>query len=121
MLTNVMYVTLYVTDQDRSLRFYTEQLGLEKRIDFTGPDGRFLTVGVPGGPVELILWPDAGAFQPFSRATCSPTRLAGPAEGPSSARSSGNPASTRSASRQVTTLGPRVERTSAPARRSSTI
>ncbi|MEU9040471.1 MULTISPECIES: VOC family protein [unclassified Kitasatospora] len=65
MLTNVMYVTLYVTDQDRALRFYTEQLGLEKRIDFPNPGGRFLTVGVPGSPVEIILWADdAAAGQP---------------------------------------------------------
>ncbi|MBO0654611.1 VOC family protein [Streptomyces triculaminicus] len=65
MLTNVMYVTLYVTDQDRALRFYTEQLGLEKRIDFPGPDGRFLTVGAPGAPVEIILWAHlAAAGQP---------------------------------------------------------
>ncbi|WP_030294992.1 VOC family protein [Streptomyces katrae] len=65
MLTNVMYVTLYVTDQDRALRFYTEQLGLEKRIDFPNPGGRFLTVGVPGTPVEIILWAHpAAAGQP---------------------------------------------------------
>ncbi|MEU6892397.1 VOC family protein [Streptomyces sp. NPDC046557] len=63
MLTNIMYVTLHVTDQDRALRFYTEQLGLEKRVDHTGPDGRFLTVGVPGGPVEIILWPQAAGGQ----------------------------------------------------------
>ncbi|MCI3242661.1 MULTISPECIES: VOC family protein [Streptomyces] len=61
MLTNVMYVTLYVTDQDRALRFYTEQLGLETRIDHTGPDGRFLTVAVPGSPLEFVLWSHAGA------------------------------------------------------------
>ena len=42
-----------------------------------------------------------GAVQPFSRAMPRPTSEAGPAEGPSSARSSGKPASTRSASRQV--------------------
>ncbi|MFF2748608.1 hypothetical protein ACFVVA_24100 [Kitasatospora sp. NPDC058048] len=55
-LTDLMYVTLYVTDQDRALTFCTEQLGLEKRIDFPNPGGRFLTVGVPGTPVELLLW-----------------------------------------------------------------
>ncbi|WP_329087000.1 VOC family protein [Actinomadura citrea] len=65
MLTNIMYVTVYVTDQDRALRFYTEGLGLEKRIDFPGPDGRFLTVGVPDGPVQIILWSHAaGAGRP---------------------------------------------------------
>ncbi|GAB0104313.1 hypothetical protein JMUB6875_32870 [Nocardia sp. JMUB6875] len=63
MLTNVMYATVYVTDQDRALKFYTEGLGLEKHIDFPGPDGRFLTVRVPGSPLEIILWthgPSAG-------------------------------------------------------------
>ncbi|WP_405142024.1 VOC family protein [Sphaerisporangium sp. NBC_01403] len=61
MLTNIMYVTIYVTDQDRALGFYTEGLGLEKRIDFPGPDGRFLTVGVPDSPVQIILWSHAAA------------------------------------------------------------
>ncbi|WP_043625066.1 VOC family protein [Nonomuraea candida] len=59
MLTNIMYVTIPVTDQDRALRFYAEGLGLEKRIDYPGPEGRFLTVGVPGDPVEIILWSHA--------------------------------------------------------------
>ncbi|MEU2069698.1 VOC family protein [Streptomyces anulatus] len=61
MLTNVMYVTIYVTDQDRALKFYTEGLGLEKRLDFPGPDGRFLTVGVPDSPTQIILWSHAAA------------------------------------------------------------
>ncbi|MEV6560287.1 VOC family protein [Nocardia sp. NPDC051756] len=61
MLTNIMYVTVYVTDQDRALRFYTEALGLEQRIDFSGPDGRFLAVGVPNSAVEIILWSHAAA------------------------------------------------------------
>lgn len=61
MLTNIMYVTLHVTDQDRALTFYTDQLGLEKRIDHPGPEGRFLTVGVPGSSLEIILWPRAAA------------------------------------------------------------
>jgi catechol 2,3-dioxygenase-like lactoylglutathione lyase family enzyme len=60
-LTNIMYVTVDVTDQDRALKFYTEGLGLEKRIDHPGPEGRFLTVGVPDGPVEIILWSQAPA------------------------------------------------------------
>ena len=61
MLTNVMYTTLYVADQDRALSFYADGLGMEKRTDYPGPDGRFLTVGVPGSPVEIILWPGAPA------------------------------------------------------------
>lgn len=61
MLTTIMYATIYVTDQDRALEFYTEGLGLEKRIDFSGPDGRFLTVGVPDSPVQILLWSHAAA------------------------------------------------------------
>ncbi|MEO6081764.1 MAG: VOC family protein [Umezawaea sp.] len=61
MLTNIMYVTVYVTDQDRALGFYTDGLGLEKRIDFSGPDGRFLAVGVPDSPLQIILWSHAAA------------------------------------------------------------
>lgn len=61
MLTTIMYATVYVTGQDRALEFYTEGLGLEKRIDFPGPDGRFLTVGIPGSPVQVILWSHAAA------------------------------------------------------------
>jgi catechol 2,3-dioxygenase-like lactoylglutathione lyase family enzyme len=58
MPTNIMYATLYVTDQDEALAFYTDGLGLEKRVDYPGPEGRFLTVGTAGSPVEIILWPD---------------------------------------------------------------
>ncbi|MEV3986293.1 VOC family protein [Nonomuraea sp. NPDC049758] len=61
MLTTIMYTTVYVTDQDRALEFYTAGLGLEKRIDVRGPDGRFLTVGVPGSPVQILLWSHAPA------------------------------------------------------------
>jgi catechol 2,3-dioxygenase-like lactoylglutathione lyase family enzyme len=56
MPTNVMYATLYVADQDRALEFYTNGLGMEKRSDYAGPEGRFLTVGVTDSPVEIVLW-----------------------------------------------------------------
>ncbi|MEV0353273.1 VOC family protein [Nonomuraea sp. NPDC050680] len=54
-------MTVNVTDQDRALKFYTEGLGLDKRIDYPGPEGRFLTVGVGDSPVEIILWSHAPA------------------------------------------------------------
>ncbi|MFJ8129523.1 VOC family protein [Streptomyces hydrogenans] len=77
MLTDLMYVTVYVTDQDRALEFYAEGLGLEKRLDFPGPDGRFLTVGVPGSPVEVILWSHAtAAGQPGAAGAPGPLVLA---------------------------------------------
>jgi catechol 2,3-dioxygenase-like lactoylglutathione lyase family enzyme len=71
MLKNLMYTVIYVTDQDRALEFYTEKLGLQKRIDHAGPDGRFLTVAPGDAQVEIILWPGTpgqgpvpGAAQP---------------------------------------------------------
>lgn len=57
MLTNVMYATIYATDQERTLKFLTEGLGLEKRVDYPGPEGRFLTVGPVGSPFEIVVWP----------------------------------------------------------------
>jgi catechol 2,3-dioxygenase-like lactoylglutathione lyase family enzyme len=57
MWKNLFYVTIYVSDQDRALAFYTEKLGLEKRDDIAGPYGRWLTVAPGDESVEIILWP----------------------------------------------------------------
>jgi catechol 2,3-dioxygenase-like lactoylglutathione lyase family enzyme len=57
MWKSLFYVTIYVSDQDRALAFYTEKLGLEKRDDIAGPYGRWLTVATGDGSVEIILWP----------------------------------------------------------------
>jgi predicted enzyme related to lactoylglutathione lyase len=57
-LKNLMYVRVYVSDQSRSATFYSEQLGLEKRIDAQNREGRFLTVAPEGPSVEIILWPN---------------------------------------------------------------
>jgi catechol 2,3-dioxygenase-like lactoylglutathione lyase family enzyme len=63
MLKSMMYMTVYVSDQDRALEFYTGGLGLRKRIDAQGPGGRFLTVAPGDEPVEILLWPTAAAPQ----------------------------------------------------------
>jgi predicted enzyme related to lactoylglutathione lyase len=58
MLKKVPYVALYVSDQDKALGFYTNVVGLEKRVDAPTPDGpRFLTVAVKDQDFELVLWP----------------------------------------------------------------
>jgi predicted enzyme related to lactoylglutathione lyase len=58
MLKNVFYTSVLVTDQDRALDFYTNTLGLEKRVENPTPDGlRFITVGVKGDEFMLVLWP----------------------------------------------------------------
>lgn len=51
MLTRLTHATMWVTDQDEALAFYTEKLGLEVREDVSLPEFggfRWLTVGVPG-------------------------------------------------------------------------
>jgi catechol 2,3-dioxygenase-like lactoylglutathione lyase family enzyme len=63
-LKNLMYVTVYVSDQSRSLTFYAEQLGLEKRIDAQGLEGRFLTVAPMSASVEIVLWPKSAGPGP---------------------------------------------------------
>lgn len=54
MFSKIMYVTLFVTDQDRVLNFYTTMFGFEKRVDYTGPEGRFLTIAFKGQNFEVI-------------------------------------------------------------------
>jgi predicted enzyme related to lactoylglutathione lyase len=62
MLKKLVYVALLVSDQDKALDFYTNVIGLEKRIDSPTPAGpRFLTVGVKGQDFELVLWPGTPA------------------------------------------------------------
>src|SRR4051812_36614984 len=58
MLEKVFYTSVLVSDQDQALDFYTNVLGLEKRVENPTPDGpRFLTVGLPGDEFQLVLWP----------------------------------------------------------------
>src|SRR4030095_13796694 len=57
MLKNLMFATLYVSDQDRALAFYTDRLRLEKGADNPTPEGRFLTVAPADKSVQILLWP----------------------------------------------------------------
>lgn len=55
---------VWVHDQDEALKFYTEKLGMELRTDVTVPElgnFRWLTVGVPGQDVEIVLMAIPGA------------------------------------------------------------
>jgi predicted enzyme related to lactoylglutathione lyase len=66
MLEKVVYVSLFVNDQERALDFYTKVLGFEKRADNPTPDApRFLAVGLEGQDFQLVLWPGTpGQAQP---------------------------------------------------------
>lgn len=57
MITNVSLITLYVTDQDESKKFYTEMLGFVVETDVAMGDGfRWLTVIHPDHPeLEVTL------------------------------------------------------------------
>ena len=46
----IKLTTVYVNDQERALRFYTEVLGLQKKNDFSNGGYRWLTVVSPEDP-----------------------------------------------------------------------
>src|SRR5277367_5954639 len=53
----IKWTTVYVNDQEKALRFYTDVLGFQKKADFSQGPYRWLTVASPEDPdgVELIL------------------------------------------------------------------
>jgi catechol 2,3-dioxygenase-like lactoylglutathione lyase family enzyme len=58
MLKQLSTVQVWVHDQDEALAYYTDKLGLELREDVTVPEMgnfRWLTVGVPGQDVSIVL------------------------------------------------------------------
>lgn len=66
MLKEIVYTTVFVSDQDRALDFYTNVVGLEKRAENPTPTGpRFLSVGIKGQDFQHLLWPGTpGQAQP---------------------------------------------------------
>jgi predicted enzyme related to lactoylglutathione lyase len=46
----IKLTSIYVTDQDKALRFYTEVLGFQKKADFSQGPFRWLTVTSPEDP-----------------------------------------------------------------------
>lgn len=60
MFSRIMYVTVFVSDQDKALDFYTNHLGFRKRADYRGPEGRCLTVALEDQGFEVLLWPGNG-------------------------------------------------------------
>jgi catechol 2,3-dioxygenase-like lactoylglutathione lyase family enzyme len=54
-INRLSHVTVYVLDQDRALKFYTETLGFEVRTDTTLDGFRWLTVGPKNQPDVAIL------------------------------------------------------------------
>jgi predicted enzyme related to lactoylglutathione lyase len=69
MEVKIKLTSVYVDDQEKALRFYTEVLGFSKKADFSNGPFRWLTVGSPEEPdgTELQLAlnnnPSAKAYQ----------------------------------------------------------
>ncbi|NGN65346.1 VOC family protein [Streptomyces sp. A7024] len=69
MITNLALTTVWTTDQQRTLKFFTDKLGFEVRDDVEmGPDMHWITVGAPDQPdVSLALMrPDGPGLDPES-------------------------------------------------------
>ncbi len=66
--------SVYVDDQDKALRFYTDVLGFVKKTEIPLGEARWLTVVSPDDPngTELLLEPDGHpAVRPFKEALLS--------------------------------------------------
>jgi catechol 2,3-dioxygenase-like lactoylglutathione lyase family enzyme len=67
----IVVTSVFVDDQDKALRFYTDVLGFVKRTEIPMGEARWLTVAAPDDPngTELLLEPDGHpAVGPFKRA-----------------------------------------------------
>lgn len=65
MINKLSVTTIYVTDQNEALRFYTEKLGFDICADVTNGDYRWLTVGLKSQPdleFQLAALKPGGAF-----------------------------------------------------------
>ena len=61
MISHVSIATIYVSDQDRALAFYTEKLGFELVQDVNfGPSQRWVQVRPPGAETDIVLYTPDG-------------------------------------------------------------
>jgi catechol 2,3-dioxygenase-like lactoylglutathione lyase family enzyme len=64
MIEKLTKVTLFVTDQDEAVEFYTTKLGFVKQADHQYRDGsRYLAVGLLGQEISLVLWKGTAAVR----------------------------------------------------------
>jgi catechol 2,3-dioxygenase-like lactoylglutathione lyase family enzyme len=56
----IRLVSIFVDDQDKALKFYTDVIGFEKKHDMPAGGARWITVVSPEGPgeLELVLEPN---------------------------------------------------------------
>jgi predicted enzyme related to lactoylglutathione lyase len=64
----ITQLALVVTNQDRSLEFFTGRAGFEKKTDVTTPGGyRWVTVGLKGQELELALFEVGSVTDPAQK------------------------------------------------------
>ena len=64
----IAQITLVVTNQARSLDFFTEKAGFEKKIDVSLPGGgRWVSVGLRGQDLEIALWEVGSTVDPSQK------------------------------------------------------
>jgi predicted enzyme related to lactoylglutathione lyase len=69
-ISKVANVIVPVADQDRALQFYTEVLGLEKRVDAPFGDGnRWIEVAPPGADTPIAICPPGPGLTPGGKDT----------------------------------------------------
>jgi predicted enzyme related to lactoylglutathione lyase len=74
----IKWTNLYVDDQEKALKFYTDNLGFQKKADFSQGNYRWLTVASKEDPegVELVLQSNANpagkAYQEALRGQAQP-------------------------------------------------
>jgi serine phosphatase RsbU (regulator of sigma subunit) len=62
----ILFVTIYVRDVDRSIRFYVDQLGFNLLFDSAVAGGRFVVVGPPDGSAMVCLAPAQPGSEEYS-------------------------------------------------------
>ncbi len=84
----IKVTTLYVDDQDKALRFYTEVLGFVKKTDFSQGPYRWLTVASPEEPdgTELQLALNNNPAAKRIRRRCSSKTSRRPCSSPTTCR-----------------------------------
>jgi predicted enzyme related to lactoylglutathione lyase len=69
-VSKVANVMIPVADQDRALEFYTEVLGLEKRVDLPfGPGNRWIEVAPSGAATPIAICPPGPNVTPGGKDT----------------------------------------------------
>ena len=67
----ILFVTIYIRDVDRSIRFYVDQLGFNLLFDSPVGNGRFVVVGPPDGSAISVSRSHAAWLRQTSQPHCS--------------------------------------------------